>query len=110
MWGYDSERPSKGLYLARPQGTKEKGTACMLEKPNWNLVDAFDALLAKFLGAENPPQKGCQNGVGAHKGCAERVHKGGSSAEMGGAQRAHKGCRKGAQAVLEPPFKQKEGV
>ena len=123
-WGYDTERPSKGLPLARPQRTEEKGTACTLEKPNLNPVDAFSALLAKILGAETTPQKGCRKGLPAHKGCAERVQKGGSSAERGfqrtkgvqkgcrkgvlaqkggctkGAQRVQKGCRKGARTPL----------
>ena len=80
---------------ARPQRTEEKGTTCMLEKPNLNPVDAFAALLAKILGAETPPQKGCRKGVPAHKGCAKRVQKGGSSAERG----AHKGRTKGAKTV-----------
>ena len=99
MWGYDTERPGKGLPLARPQGTEEKGTACTLEKPNLNPVNAFGALLAKIIGAETPPQKGCRMGVLAHKGCVERVQKGGSSAERGvhkgrtnGAERVQKGC------------------
>ena len=94
-WGYDTELPGKGLPLARPQRTEEKGTACTLEKPNLNAVDAFGALLAKILGAETPPQKGCTKGVPAHKGCAERVQKGGSSAQSG----VHKGRTKGAQRV-----------
>ena len=83
----------------RPQGTEEKGTACTLEKPDLNLVDAFGALLAKCLGADTPPQKGCRTGIAAPKVCAERVHKGCSSAEMGvhkgrtdGAERVWKGC------------------
>ena len=99
-WGYNTERPGKGLPLARPQGTEEKGTACMLEKPVPFLQNAL---------AQNPPpppQKGCRKGVPAHKGCAERVQKGGSSAEKGGAPRVHKGCTKG----VEPPFQQEGGV
>ena len=54
------------LALIRPQRTEEKGTACTLEKPNLNPVDAFGAHLAKSL-AQKPP--------------AERVQKGGSSAQ-----------------------------
>ena len=88
MWGYDAEQPGKGLPLARPQGTEEKGTVCTLEKLDSNLVDAFGALLTKCLGAETPPQKGCNKVVSTHKGCAEGVRKGGSSAERG----VHKGC------------------
>ena len=50
---------------------------------------------AKCVGLENPPQKGGKRGVPAHKGCAPRVQKGGSSAE----RRVHKGCTKGAEMV-----------
>ena len=106
MWGYDTERPGKGLPLARPQGTEEKGSACMLEKPNFNGVDAFGALRAKNVGAETPPQKGCKQWVPGHKGSAERVQKRGSSAGTG----AHKGRTKGAKRVLEPAFQQNGGV
>ena len=97
-WGYDTERPGKGLALARPQGTEEKGTACTLEKSNLNPVDAFRALLANCNLVKKPPpppQKGCRQGVPAHKGCAERVRKGGSSAESG----VHKGRTKGVERV-----------
>ena len=86
---------SKGLPLERPQGSEEKRTTCALEKPNLNPVDAFGALLAKILGAETPPQKGWRKGVPAHKGCAEKVQKGCSSAERG----LHKGRPKGAKRV-----------
>ena len=72
---YDTEQHGKGLPLARPQTTEEKGTACTVDKPNLNPVDAFGALLAKTLGAETPP--------------AERVQKGGSSAQSV--------CKKGAE-------------
>ena len=44
--------------LARPQGTEDKGTAC-IEKPNLNPVDAFGALLPRILGRETPPREGC---------------------------------------------------
>ena len=88
----------------RPQGTEEKGTACTLEKQDLNPVDAFGALLAKCLGAEPPRQKECKKGVLAHKGCKERLQKGGSSVERG----LHKGRTKGAERMLEPPF-QEEG-
>ena len=80
----------------------------MLEKPDLNPVDAFGALLAKCLGAEAPPQKGCRKGVPADKGCAERVQKGGSSAQRG----MHKGHTKGAERVQKGcynPPSSKEG-
>ena len=93
--GLRHQAPGKGLPLARPQGTEEEGTTCTLEKPKLHLLDAFGALLAKILGAEIPLQKGCRKGVPAHKGPAERVQKGGSSAERG----VHKGRTKGAERV-----------
>ena len=89
--------PGKGLPLVRPQGTEQKGTACTLEKQNLNSVDAFGALLAKILGTETLPQKGCRKGVPAHKGCAKRVQKGGSSTERG----VHKWRTKGAKRVRQ---------
>ena len=52
--GHDTERPGKGLPLARPQGTDEKGTTCTPEKLDLNPVDPFGALLAKCLGVETP--------------------------------------------------------
>ena len=96
MWGYDTERPGKGLPLARPQGTEEKGTTCTLEKPNLNPVDAFGALLAKILGAETPPRrKGAERGFQRTKGVQKGCRKGVLAQKRG----VHKGCKKGAERV-----------
>ena len=57
-WGCDTERPGKGLPLARPQRTEEKGTACTLEKRNLNPVHAFGALMVSITWhTKNTPPK-----------------------------------------------------
>ena len=89
------------------KGTEEKGTACTLEKPDLNLVHAFGAPHAKCIGEETPRRKGCRKGrVPSHKGCAERVQNGGSTAERG----VHKGCTKGCtKGCKNPPSSKRRG-
>ena len=56
MWGYDTERPGKGLPLARPQGTEEKGIVPL--RNQMHLVP----FLQKSLAHKPPRRKGAEWG------------------------------------------------